>query len=465
MSRPPDHEWSVLGESTDPVPGDPHEVRDESTRLGKMAATIRDQIRLLRDIAGDENVGRFADKLTDAATELRGDLKAVAERYEEVAGYLGHWAGDLDYAQSESLKALAKAQQAAPGAHRTVTDPSSDPHHKPTEEEQRQHTAAKKAKEAAQGDLEAAQRQVQAAKDYRDERGKHWMQKIEDSEHDGLKDSHWDDIKNFIHEHAGWIKVFADVCTWVATILVIASLFIPGLNIGAAILLPLLLAALLGHTALALSGDGSWLDVGMDVFAIATLGMGEVAAGGLESVTDIAEGTARGMEAGGEAEEIGTGVAKAGVDASSEAGDAADVVSKGLGTRVSEAFSSYSKGVWQAFKAGGDREAAEHIAKLRELADQFPDNILIKSAADVGQLHLNQLRVINTAANVADELGHWGGGVPDTGHFISNAFSGHISDEGHSWANPNVEAPGENPLDHAHGWNRLKELTTVEVGG
>jgi len=53
------------------------------------------------------------------------------------------------------------------------------------------------------------------------------MQKIEDTEHDKLKDSRWDGFKDFVHEHAGLIKVLADICTWVVTILVIASLSSP----------------------------------------------------------------------------------------------------------------------------------------------------------------------------------------------------------------------------------------------
>ena len=42
----------------------------------------------------------------------------MADRHEEVSGYLGSWAGDLEYAQSESLKALTSAQHAALGRSR-----------------------------------------------------------------------------------------------------------------------------------------------------------------------------------------------------------------------------------------------------------------------------------------------------------------------------------------------------------
>ncbi len=330
MSRPADYEWEVLGEGRDPIPGDPHEVRDEATRLGKMAHTIRDQIKLLGQIASDENVGKFAEKLEEAANELKGNLGAVADRYSEVSGYLGNWAGDLEYAQSESLKALTKAQQAAPGAK--PAPPSHDSgDHKMTPAEEHQKVAADKARDAAQHEINEAKRQLQSAKDYRDERGRHWMQKIEDSEHDSLKDSHWDSVKDFIHEHAGWIKVLADACTWVVTILVVISLFIPGLDIATGILAGFMLAALLGHTALALSGDGSWTDVAFDVVGLLTLGAGTYLKGALKGLSESAEAYSKLADSADEVEEAGAAAMKAAGDAAGESGDLAEGADQGAG--------------------------------------------------------------------------------------------------------------------------------------
>jgi hypothetical protein len=83
----------------------------------------------------------------------------------------------------------------------------------------------------------------------------------------------------------------------------VIALFIPGLNVVVAgfALASILEAAsvigtvalLAGHTALASTGDGSWLDVGLDVVALATFGAGK-------AVTKVAEGaavTARGVAA------------------------------------------------------------------------------------------------------------------------------------------------------------------------
>lgn len=454
MSRPPDYEWAVLGESEDPIPGDPHEVRSEATRLGKMAQTIRDQITLLKDIAGDENVGKFADKLKSAAEELKGDLGKVATRYEEVSGYLGNWAGDLEYCQSESIKALSKAQQAAPAAHTPDTHQTPEELQKLTPHALQQSIAASKARTAAQGDIDAAKRQLAGAKNHRDERGSYWKQKIEDSDHDSLKDSWWDGVKDFVDQHSGWIKILADACTWIVTILVVLTFLIPGLDVATWILAALMVAALAGHTSLALAGDGSWMDVAMDVFALATLGTASLAKAGLEGTVDIAEGTARGMRVAGDAEDLGADVAETGADAV----DPAEEASVKATSSIRNSLSEWGSAVGKKFMAGGEKDVVENMEKLQKLTEEFPDSLLIRSAA--GQtFFLNQVRIANTAANVADEFGHWAGGSDDF-NAVGNAFHGHFLDEG-GWSNPNVEGK---TLDGWDEYGKFKDLTTMGVG-
>jgi hypothetical protein len=468
VSRPPAGEWAVLDEGQDPVPGDPHEVRDEANRLGKMAQTIRDQIKRLGQIASDENVGRFAEKLEETAEELKGDLGAVADRYEEVSGYLGNWAGDLEYAQSESLKALHRAKQAAPDAKLAPPAHGGDQH--PTPDQQHARAAADHARDAAQHEIEQAKRQLQSAKDYRDERGRHWMQKIEDSEHDSLKDSHWDSVKDFIHEHAGWIKVLADACTWVVTILVIASLFIPGVDIATGVLAGFMLAALLGHTALAVSGDGSWTDVAFDVVGLLTLGAGNFLGTALKGLADSAGSFAKLADSAAEVEDAGADVMSDAADAASDAGDLTEAAGKGPLGRFFEGAADYGKGVWQAAKTtGGEREAAENLLKLRELAGKFPDSIVLKLAADEGGKLAGSLRTVNIVANGTDQFAHNIGGS-DLKQFVENGFHGTLFDDDHGWGDPNVEAPS-NVTDHptgfdavTSGFGRFKELTTVGVG-
>ncbi|MEW2520171.1 hypothetical protein [Actinacidiphila alni] len=398
MSRPPDPEWDVLDESRDPIPGDPYEVRAEATRLSRMAGTIHDQITLLRDIAGDENVGEFAEKLRETATGLRGDLGKVADRYEAVAGYLGHWADDLD---------------------------------------------------AAQGELAAAKRQLADIKEHRDDRASHWKQRIEDAEHDGLKDSRWDGFKDFVHQHAGLIKVLADICTWIVTGLVIASLFIPGLDIATGVLAAFMLGALAGHTALALSGDGSWTDVGLDIVAIATLRISTVVKGVMDTSVELSEGVASMLRAGSEFEEGATSAIKA-------ATEGIDVLSRGnpgAFGRVWSSVSDWGVAVGQKFLAGGEKAVVENTEKLTQLAEQFPNSRLIPNALSRATGLTNAVRWSNGVANVADEFGHWSGGS-DLINWMGNGFKG-------GPLHPEVEG------DTAPRWDafaRLKELTTADVG-
>jgi hypothetical protein len=466
MSRPPDYEWAVLGEGEDPIPGDPYEVRQEATRLGKMAQTISDQIKLLNDIAGDENRGRFKDGLVSKAEEVKGDLGKVAKRYQSVSGYLGNWASDLEYCQSESIKALTRAQQAAPTANTPQLEPASHEHL--TDEQKQRQAAADKARSAAQDEINAAKRQLDRAKQHRDDRGRYWKGKIEASDHDDLKDSTWDKFKNFVHEHAELIKVLADICTWVVTALVIASLLIPGLDIATGLLAGLMLAALAGHTALALSGDGSWMDVAMDVFALVTLGTTSLAKVGLEGVVDTANVAAKGLEGAGDAEEAAGALAKAGQDVA----EPAEEVSQSLSGRVADSLSTWGKAVGKKFVMGGEKDIVEHMDRLNELAEKFPDSLILKSGPKAASFFVNQARIAFGAANLADQFGHWAGGS-DAVNFVNNAVHGEgfespvFHDGFHPGAllHPQVEVEDRKPL--MPGWaeyGKLKELTTAGIG-
>ncbi|MYS24292.1 hypothetical protein GA0115240_16315 [Streptomyces sp. DvalAA-14] len=447
MTRPADSEWAVLDESEDPVPGDPHEIRTESSRLGKMAATIRDQIALLQDIAGDDNIGKFADTLRETATDLRDGLDKVATRYEHVSEYLGHWADDLDQCQSDSLRALARAQAVATTANAPELKPApGSPQPQLTPEQQQRQAAAERARQAAQDELAGAKAQLARTKSHRDDRAGFWKQRIEDTEHDGLKDSRWDSFKDFIHQHAELIKLLADVCTWIVTALVIVSLFIPVLDIATALLGGLMLAALLGHTAVALTGDGSWIDVGLDVFALATLGASSWSEALLKGSTGFADGVARGLRG---SEEVGTAAAKT-------AADGADLLGKtgqSPGVRFSSFMADYGRAVAEKFLAGGEKEVGEHMATLRSLAEEFPDTRLFPNALARGTSFLNTVRLANGAANIVDEAGHWAGGS-DLINWVGNGFAGGL-------AHPELEG---DTSPHWDTFGRLKELTTHEVG-
>ncbi|MFI9100745.1 putative T7SS-secreted protein [Streptomyces fildesensis] len=300
MARPTD--WHPLAD-LDPVPGDVHAIRDESTRLGKLATTIQDQVARLRAIGSDTSKlkGQYADELRSKSRDLAGKLAKTHDRYSEVSGHLKSWSDDLDGCQSQSVTALHSAQDAQRriDAHRPpehpATAPGTAPPPQPTPEEQAADAARGAALHRAIEDLDAARQKLHQATGHRDERAKHWRGQIEKAIDDGVHDSTWDKFKDFVDKHSRLLNDLANALSWIATGLAVLALFIPGVNIIAFLALAFTVGTLLTHVGLALAGDGNWFDVGLDLLAIATFGVGRLAAPGLKA----AEGGVRAALEGG----------------------------------------------------------------------------------------------------------------------------------------------------------------------
>jgi hypothetical protein len=112
MARPTD--WSPLAGS-DPVPGDPQRISEEAAHLASTAQEIEGQVARLRAIANGNSVekGLHVDKLKSASSDVADNLDKVVGRYQKTSVALIGWVPELEYAQSQSLKALAQAQDAA----------------------------------------------------------------------------------------------------------------------------------------------------------------------------------------------------------------------------------------------------------------------------------------------------------------------------------------------------------------
>src|SRR5215472_11628503 len=112
MARPMD--WSPLA-SSDPVPGDPPKIIEEAAQLASTAQEIQGQVARLRAIASGQSVerGLHVDKLKSASSDVADNLDKVVGRYQKTSAALSAWVPELDYAQSQSLKARAQAQDAA----------------------------------------------------------------------------------------------------------------------------------------------------------------------------------------------------------------------------------------------------------------------------------------------------------------------------------------------------------------
>ncbi|GAA1959683.1 hypothetical protein [Catenulispora subtropica] len=295
MVRPAD--WTDLtGDQADPVPGRPADIRDQATRMSRVADSIRDQVTALHKIAGADRSrlkGQYAGKITETAASLADHLGKAEHRYRTASGELSGWADALEAAQKESFDEHTAAETAVgqqkadtpvhpgPGQPVPPTDPAKD-----------------KALHDANAALAKARSDWSGTKSRFDAVAHQHATAIRAVRTgDGLHDSRWDKFKETISD---WSRVITDVCNglgWLATLCAVVALFIPGLNVLAWIALGVTALSLIGHTALAASGNGSWFDVGLDVFALATFGAGRLAGRGVEAARDGLEATMHGPAA------------------------------------------------------------------------------------------------------------------------------------------------------------------------
>lgn len=289
--RPSD--WSPLAGS-DPVPGDPDEVTAMARHYRDTADEISDQVARLDRIASVQGwEGEAARVFTEAAGDLVDELGKAHRRHAEVAGAVAGWAEPLRTAQSESLAALREAQAAEQAAAASAGSLLTGVE-EPTPEQKDAQDRREAAHDAAAGRLEAAKRKLEAAVSALDDAADRAADAIRDAANHHA-DSRWDRFKGWVQDHAGVLKVIADVAALVATAAAVVALVITSpvwapvvaaLAIGAAAI------ALVGHSMLASAGEGSWADVAIDLFSIATLGVGRLALAGVKGGTAAARAVA-----------------------------------------------------------------------------------------------------------------------------------------------------------------------------
>jgi hypothetical protein len=293
MGRPAGYQWRPLGLDSDPVPGDPARIAQEAQHLASVATEITNQIAALHKISSDNTeVGQHAEKIRSEASDVAGQLDKIVGRYQKVSSALNAWIPELEQAQSMSIQALNEAEGPYQKLNQTVALPSgSDLTAQQKQDVQNYHNSMKQ----AQGELAAAQALLTRATNLRDSAGSHCASLINNACNDGMKDHHslFGSLFGWVGHAFSWVaghwsQILADVCTVlevVATILAIAAFiiaqFIPVIDgiVDTLVLASMIAtgAALGGRIALAATGHGSWLDVGVDAVALLTFGMGRLA--------------------------------------------------------------------------------------------------------------------------------------------------------------------------------------------
>lgn len=293
MGRPAGYQWQPLGWTEDPVPGDPARISQEAQHLASVAAQITDQVAALKQIASDgTEIGQHADTIRSNAGALATQLDKLVGRYQEVSSILDSWVPDLEQAQAMSIQALNQAEGPYQQLNQAVALPSGN---NMTPAEQQDVQNYHNAMQQAQGQLDDARALLNKAIALRDSSGASHANQINNACNDGMRDHHsfWGSVEGFFTGTWSWVtknwsQIVGDICTVLeilATIAAIAAFilaqFVPGVDVLVdAIVFGAFLAtaaATTGRLLLAATGHGSWLDFAMDLFALATFGVGRAA--------------------------------------------------------------------------------------------------------------------------------------------------------------------------------------------
>jgi hypothetical protein len=305
MTRRP-HDWSPLAGS-DPVPGDPDEVERIGNRYADTARALRDQAARLRALARDDGWdSEAAGEWRHQGREVARKLQQVEERYDTAGRALRTYAGELRTAQSTADRALDLAQDAerrTRAAERALRAEARRHASAPPDTPPPDTSHLDRQVSQAGDDLTRARRLLAAAEAARDRAASAAATAIGDvTEHDGVDDGRFAGIRDWVGDRVEWLdRNLATITEWASNIaaalgvLALAVGWIPVIGqIAAAVLTGIAalasVVALAGSLVLALQGRGSWLEVGLNLFSVATLGIGRAALVGVRA-------GARGMRA------------------------------------------------------------------------------------------------------------------------------------------------------------------------
>jgi hypothetical protein len=374
--------------------------------MGQTAGQLRAQITMLNKIGDDTTLkGQYAGTIRAHAQQLSRDLGKVADRYEQVSNATGTWSGALAETQRMSLTAL----QMAEGPHTQLQrlQAPQAPAGTATATQKQQYAADQqtytRTKGSAEADLASAQRLLGHATGQRDAAGQQTARKITEASNDSLADSFWDHFKQAIGKIAGHLKLAATILGYIATAAAILAVILTGPLALVFLLVAagLLLTELGIHTVLAATGNGSWLDVGLDIFALATLGYGSFAEGAVEGLEEGAETVARGviqdsLETVGKALQEDAGnlaktVAEGTVEGFGDLPEALDTlgatVRSGAEKLASKVVDSMTEGgensaldTIKAVISTGSRKLADSVQVLQKLAEKLPGSTAIADA-------------------------------------------------------------------------------------
>ena len=406
MGRPPGYQWRPLGLDTDPVPGDPGTISQEAAHLAAVAKEISGQVAALHQMAagGADGAlkGQYADTIHSSARDLAGQLDKVVGRYQKVSSALNGWIPDLEQAQSMSLQALNEAEGPYTKLNQAVVLPSgSNLSAQQKQAIQTYHTSMQQ----AQGALDAAKALLGKATTLRDNSASYHAGLISRAIDDGVKDSWWDQFKEWVDHYAWLIKDICTVLEIAATVLAVLALIFTGVGWIVLLGVALTAVALIGRSMLAATGDGSWWDVGLDAVALVTFGLGEAGTKALGTLTENTVDLAKGMELAKMGDMLDSFEHLMGNEAMQK------VSSQILEKTVPEFGETAKTTLIERIEDAGDGGIVNHLKTLTLLAAKFSDSEVITMLVKQGEGITNLLRANFAVTNLAGFGGLGGAGI------------------------------------------------------
>ncbi|MET7406706.1 hypothetical protein [Streptomyces parvulus] len=431
MARPKD--WQPLRES-DPVPGDPSGVRSQVTHMNKIAEYLRTQAKSLTAMADADNLkGKYADKLAEDARGLGRKLDLAEDRYREVKGHLSGWADELEDFQKAADKALTDAQD----AQRVIDSHKGKDNEKPADKKGSQDDKAGSADEdpalkRAKEDLADARRRLNTTEGDYQERATHYAGKIRSSIDDDMKDSWWNDFKGWVAD-ADWLGDIADWASWAATFVGVVAMFFPAVGV-IALALTVVVAAI--HITQALTGNGSWFDVVMDLGALKLARNGMKAAKAVKALQNSSRKTAAGLanrQAKSQAARGNAGARKTAARSERKRGGTSrknrerarakrlrlEGENRAAGKRASdEVRDAEMPQITAQEKASaiGDKALARQMKDINRWRDTYPDNPALASNASQAQRHKDAIQGSWAASTGLDAADKGADAVTDDGY-------------------------------------------------
>ncbi|MCO4698749.1 hypothetical protein LRR80_04837 [Streptomyces sp. RO-S4] len=413
--------------------------------MKKIAEYLRTQAEALTAMADADNLkGKYADELAENARGLGRKLDLAEDRYREVKGHLSNWADELEDLQKRADKALRDAQE----AQRTIESRSNSDDHSSDDKKKKdekngsdEDPILKQAKE----DLAEAHKLLNSAEGSYQERSDHFARKIRSSINDDMKDSWWNNIKGWVAD-ADWLGDIADWASWAATVVGAVAIFFPALGV-IALALTAVVATI--HIAQAVTGNGSWFDVVMDLGALKLARNGMKAAKAIKALQQNSRKAASGL---------------------AKEGSTARAAQANAGARKTAARAERKRG-------GGTSRGNRERARARRLRLEGENRAAGKRAADeVRDADMPQITANDKVRSIGDEnlakqikdINKWRDTYPNSTELASNASQAqrHADAVRGSWTvatGLDVADKGADSMTD-DGYSRMKDRMTAPVG-